>query len=294
MTLNEDLTVGYCKLSWLLIFSVGSLLQCSWLPGKTHISDGICMFSSSLFPRLEWCSVKRHLQIGCDSQAALCFISLVGICHSLWQTSHWSFRSSWCSSTVLWRRWSNSYPTRRIRRNRHHVLYRFLPEPNCHQHNLRLRRHNFSLSTKIDDRNFIIRQLFSDSYWCVVAMTIVYLYISYLNVHSCGLSNSSIKLYYYSIISSLILLSKRCRASPGLQSAPATEWTKYSETFITCCESITAWRWQPVHLHNVHSTCSKLTSDIWDQLLTEENIKTNLHRNVILCIIWQNSNLVVY
>ena len=85
----------------------------------------------------------------------------------------------------------------RIRRNRHHVLYRFLPEPNCHQHNLHPRRHNFSLSTKTDDRNFIIRQLFSDSYWCVVAMTIVYLYISYLNVHSCGLSNCSMKLYYY-------------------------------------------------------------------------------------------------
>ena len=52
----------------------------------------------------------------------------------------------------------------KIRRNRHHVLYRFLPEPNCHQHNLRPRRHNFSLSTKTDDWNFIIRQLFSDSY----------------------------------------------------------------------------------------------------------------------------------
>ena len=85
----------------------------------------------------------------------------------------------------------------RIRRNRPHVLYRFLPEPNYHQHDLRHRRHNFSLSTKTDDRNFIIRQLFSESYWCIVAMTIVYLYISYLNVHSCGLSNCSIKLYYY-------------------------------------------------------------------------------------------------
>ena len=51
-----------------------------------------------------------------------------------------------------------------IIRNQHHVLYRFLPKSNCHQHNLRPRRHNFSLSVKTDHRNFIIRQLFSDSY----------------------------------------------------------------------------------------------------------------------------------
>ena len=41
------------------------------------------------------------------------------------------------------------------------------------------RRHNFSLSTKTDDRNFIIRQLFLYSYWCVVAMTIVLLYLTF-------------------------------------------------------------------------------------------------------------------
>jgi len=52
----------------------------------------------------------------------------------------------------------------RITRNQYHVLHRFLPELNCHQHNLRPRRHNFSLSVKTDDRNFIIRQLFSNSY----------------------------------------------------------------------------------------------------------------------------------
>ena len=52
----------------------------------------------------------------------------------------------------------------RIKRNPHHVLCRFLPEPDCHQHNLHPRRHNFSLSIETDDRKFIIRQLFSDSY----------------------------------------------------------------------------------------------------------------------------------
>ena len=52
----------------------------------------------------------------------------------------------------------------RITRNQHHVLHRFLPELNCHQHILRPRRHNFSLSVKTDDWNFIIRQLFSNSY----------------------------------------------------------------------------------------------------------------------------------
>jgi len=43
----------------------------------------------------------------------------------------------------------------RIKRNPLHVLCRFLPEPNCHQHSLRPRRHNFSLSIETDDRNFI-------------------------------------------------------------------------------------------------------------------------------------------
>ena len=52
----------------------------------------------------------------------------------------------------------------RIKRNPHHLLYRFVPEPKCHQHSLRSRRHNFSLSIKTDDRNFVIRQLFSDTY----------------------------------------------------------------------------------------------------------------------------------
>ena len=51
-----------------------------------------------------------------------------------------------------------------IMHNRQHVLYSFLPELNSHQHSLRPRRHNFSLSVKTDDRNFLVRQLFSDSY----------------------------------------------------------------------------------------------------------------------------------
>ena len=81
----------------------------------------------------------------------------------------------------------------RIKRNPHHVLYWFLPKPNCHQHSLRPRRHNFSLSINSDDRNFIIRQLFSDNYWSVVIMT-RFLNISHLPVHTCNLSNGLINL----------------------------------------------------------------------------------------------------
>ena len=48
--------------------------------------------------------------------------------------------------------------------NSHHVLKQLLPDETSHQYNLRSRRHNLSLSVKTDDRNFIIRQLFRDSY----------------------------------------------------------------------------------------------------------------------------------
>ena len=131
-----------------------------------------------------------HLQIGCDSQAALCLwgFATASDKHRIEAFVRHGVRLQFYGA-------ADPTPTQlaedadetlfsRIRRNRHHVL-------------LRPRRHNFSLSTKTDDWNFIIRQLFSDSYWCVVTMTIVYLYISYPNVHSCGLSNCSIKLYYY-------------------------------------------------------------------------------------------------
>jgi len=47
----------------------------------------------------------------------------------------------------------------KIKHNRQHVLYRFLPELNSPP-----RRHNFSLLIKTDDRNFLVRQLFADSY----------------------------------------------------------------------------------------------------------------------------------
>jgi len=79
----------------------------------------------------------------------------------------WSFHPSWCSVVVTWRWGSHSYPTCKRYRwfsvQQDHKkpscsLYRYLPDPNCHQYNLRPRRHNFS--TKIDDRSLIIRQLF--------------------------------------------------------------------------------------------------------------------------------------
>ena len=65
----------------------------------------------------------------------------------------------------------------------------FLPELNSHQHSLRPRRHNFSLSIKTDDRNFLVRQLFADSYWCSFALNF------YSIVHSCGFAQLSNKAY---------------------------------------------------------------------------------------------------
>ena len=61
-------------------------------------------------------------------------------------------------------------------------------ELNSHQHSLRPRRHNFSLSIKTDDRNLLVRQLFADSYWCSFALNF------YSIVHSCVLLNCLIKL----------------------------------------------------------------------------------------------------
>ena len=43
-------------------------------------------------------------------------------------------------------------------------LKQLLPDETSHQYNLRSRHHNLSLSVKTVDRNFIIRQLFRDSY----------------------------------------------------------------------------------------------------------------------------------
>ena len=48
--------------------------------------------------------------------------------------------------------------------NSHHVLNHLLPDKINHEHNLRDRRHNRSLCVKADEKNFLIRQLFKDSY----------------------------------------------------------------------------------------------------------------------------------
>lgn len=51
-----------------------------------------------------------------------------------------------------------------VRDNEHHVLHHLLPDITSHRYSLRPRRHNFVLTTKTDDRNFINRQLFRDIY----------------------------------------------------------------------------------------------------------------------------------
>jgi len=51
-----------------------------------------------------------------------------------------------------------------IKYSERHVLQQFLPEHNSHSYSLRPRRHNFSLATKTDDRNFATRQLFTNIY----------------------------------------------------------------------------------------------------------------------------------
>jgi len=53
---------------------------------------------------------------------------------------------------------------RAVRYSEHHVLRHLLPDITSLRYSLRPRRHNFVLTTKTDDRNFIVRQLFSDIY----------------------------------------------------------------------------------------------------------------------------------
>ena len=48
-----------------------------------------------------------------------------------------------------------------IEKNTNHVLYKFLPPHKITGHNLRKRKHNYSLPQK-DDRNFIQRMLYRD------------------------------------------------------------------------------------------------------------------------------------
>jgi len=48
--------------------------------------------------------------------------------------------------------------------NRLHVLFHILPDHNNHTYNLRPRRHELALAVKGDDRNFLERQLFKDTY----------------------------------------------------------------------------------------------------------------------------------
>jgi len=46
----------------------------------------------------------------------------------------------------------------------HHVLNHLLPDKTNHEHNLRDCRHNRPLCVKADEKNFLIRQLFKNSY----------------------------------------------------------------------------------------------------------------------------------
>jgi len=48
--------------------------------------------------------------------------------------------------------------------NNNHVLKPLLPDKSNHQYNLRHRRHTLTLSIKTDARNFVVRQLFRDTY----------------------------------------------------------------------------------------------------------------------------------
>ena len=51
-----------------------------------------------------------------------------------------------------------------VRFSEHHVLQHLLPDIISHRYSLRPRRHSFVLTTKIDQQNFIVKQLFSDIY----------------------------------------------------------------------------------------------------------------------------------
>jgi len=52
---------------------------------------------------------------------------------------------------------------RGVRYSEHHVLQHLLPDIISHRYSLRPRRHNFVVTTKTDQWNFIVRQLFKFS-----------------------------------------------------------------------------------------------------------------------------------
>jgi len=52
----------------------------------------------------------------------------------------------------------------RIQNSAHHVLHELLPHPNMHVYELRPKRHNMSLTSHWDQRNFISRSLLKDMY----------------------------------------------------------------------------------------------------------------------------------
>ena len=53
---------------------------------------------------------------------------------------------------------------RRVLRNENHLLYTLLPDKNNHGYNLRHRRHDRTVVSNHDQRNFIDRQLHKHSY----------------------------------------------------------------------------------------------------------------------------------
>ena len=52
----------------------------------------------------------------------------------------------------------------RLQSNQHHILHKHLPERTDHNYQLRPRSYNLSLSSDMDQRNFIFRQAFKDIY----------------------------------------------------------------------------------------------------------------------------------
>jgi len=52
----------------------------------------------------------------------------------------------------------------RVLNNEHHVLHPLLPDRNQHGYELRRRRHDRTLTSNDDKRNFVYRQIHKDSY----------------------------------------------------------------------------------------------------------------------------------
>ena len=119
----------------------------------------------------------RSIQNSSSCKATLRISSVVGVCLHIRQATYWCIHSSWGQARLLWhdrshwsttRRgsWPNNVPGSEVQRSP------CAPSPPSRHHQPPLSPAAITqlrslLTTKTDERNFIVRQLFSNMYWLI-------------------------------------------------------------------------------------------------------------------------------